>query len=250
MQWYINIFTPWGSLKTTFVCVCTNRNLRKTESKKNKLENQLNSVGAKVNELKEKYIAIHQFYFVFPSLFSSFCLVLHLYRKINFLNAFQDGLLVLALALNWVILCMQKKAEIFMLDVFAWWSMLTFSSGFSFIRQRQLSWRLSWLKLRTQLLQLSSSYLSWMENTCAGTRRLVWVWVVSFNLSLLLYTLSVRPTILYKNNRMCAKGKDTNIGTYPAVLLSVSVFLQVLFASFLCLNSNTQTHCLSCVWAS
>ncbi|XP_029699181.1 cytoplasmic dynein 2 heavy chain 1 isoform X3 [Takifugu rubripes] len=30
-------------------------NLRKTESKKNKLENQLNSVGAKVNELKEKF---------------------------------------------------------------------------------------------------------------------------------------------------------------------------------------------------
>ncbi|XP_029026743.1 cytoplasmic dynein 2 heavy chain 1 isoform X2 [Betta splendens] len=30
-------------------------NLRKTESRKNKLENQLNSVGAKVNELKEKF---------------------------------------------------------------------------------------------------------------------------------------------------------------------------------------------------
>lgn len=32
------------------------RNLRKTESRKNKLEEQLNSVGAKVNELKEKYV--------------------------------------------------------------------------------------------------------------------------------------------------------------------------------------------------
>uniref|UniRef100_A0A8C9YLX3 Dynein cytoplasmic 2 heavy chain 1 n=1 Tax=Sander lucioperca TaxID=283035 RepID=A0A8C9YLX3_SANLU len=31
-------------------------NLRKTESRKNKLEDQLNSVGAKVNELKEKYL--------------------------------------------------------------------------------------------------------------------------------------------------------------------------------------------------
>lgn len=38
--------------------VCVNRNLRKTESRKNKLENQLNSVGAKVTELKEKYVTI------------------------------------------------------------------------------------------------------------------------------------------------------------------------------------------------
>lgn len=38
--------------------VCVNRNLRKTENRKNKLENQLNSVGVKVNELKEKYIDI------------------------------------------------------------------------------------------------------------------------------------------------------------------------------------------------
>lgn len=38
------------------VCVVhLSRNLRKTESRKNKLEAQLNSVGAKVNELKEKY---------------------------------------------------------------------------------------------------------------------------------------------------------------------------------------------------
>lgn len=39
------------------VCVCVSRNLRKTESRKNKLEDQLNSVGAKVNELKEKYVS-------------------------------------------------------------------------------------------------------------------------------------------------------------------------------------------------
>lgn len=37
------------------------RNLRKTESRKNKLEDQLSTVGAKVNELKEKYASfLHQ----------------------------------------------------------------------------------------------------------------------------------------------------------------------------------------------
>lgn len=35
--------------------VFVSRNLRKTESRKNKLEDLLNSVGARVNELKEKY---------------------------------------------------------------------------------------------------------------------------------------------------------------------------------------------------
>lgn len=34
------------------------RNLRKTESRKNKLEDLLNSVGARVNELKEKYVRV------------------------------------------------------------------------------------------------------------------------------------------------------------------------------------------------
>lgn len=43
------------------LCMFVNRNLRKTESRKNKLENQLNSVGAKVNELKEKYIPVLPF---------------------------------------------------------------------------------------------------------------------------------------------------------------------------------------------
>lgn len=38
--------------------VCVSRNLRKTENRKNKLEEQLNSVGAKVNELKEKYVSV------------------------------------------------------------------------------------------------------------------------------------------------------------------------------------------------
>uniref|UniRef100_A0A4W5MTR9 Dynein heavy chain coiled coil stalk domain-containing protein n=1 Tax=Hucho hucho TaxID=62062 RepID=A0A4W5MTR9_9TELE len=37
------------------VCVSVCRNLRKTESRKTKLEEQLNSVGQKVNELKEKF---------------------------------------------------------------------------------------------------------------------------------------------------------------------------------------------------
>lgn len=67
------------------VCVYVNSNLKKTESRKNKLENQLNSVGAKVNELKEKYITIQQYFFFF-ALYSSFCLVLHLYRKIHFIT--------------------------------------------------------------------------------------------------------------------------------------------------------------------
>lgn len=44
---------------TFYFYVCTFRNLRKTESRKNKLEDQLNSVGAKVNELKEKYASSH-----------------------------------------------------------------------------------------------------------------------------------------------------------------------------------------------
>lgn len=53
------------TLDNLFFCVCVNRNLRKTESKKDKLENQLNSVGAKVNELKEKYITIQWFHLLF-----------------------------------------------------------------------------------------------------------------------------------------------------------------------------------------
>lgn len=53
------------TLDNILFCMCVNRNLRKTESKKNKLENQLNSVGAKVNELKEKYITIQWFHLLF-----------------------------------------------------------------------------------------------------------------------------------------------------------------------------------------
>lgn len=53
------------TLDNLFFCMCVNRNLRKTESKKDKLENQLNSVGAKVNELKEKYITIQCFHLLF-----------------------------------------------------------------------------------------------------------------------------------------------------------------------------------------
>lgn len=53
------------TLDNLFFCMCVNRNLRKTESKKDKLENQLNSVGAKVNELKEKYITIQWFHLLF-----------------------------------------------------------------------------------------------------------------------------------------------------------------------------------------
>lgn len=49
------------TLDNLLFCMCVNRNLRKTESNKNKLENQLNSVGAKVKELKEKYITIQWF---------------------------------------------------------------------------------------------------------------------------------------------------------------------------------------------
>lgn len=38
--------------------VFVSRNLRKTESRKNKLEDLLNSVGARVNELKEKCVLV------------------------------------------------------------------------------------------------------------------------------------------------------------------------------------------------
>lgn len=41
-----------------FSFVFVSRNLRKTESRKNKLEELLNSVGARVNELKEKYVLV------------------------------------------------------------------------------------------------------------------------------------------------------------------------------------------------
>lgn len=52
-----------------FFCVCdVCRNLRKTESRKNKLEDQLNSVGARVHELKEKY----GLFLIFSSNFWSF----------------------------------------------------------------------------------------------------------------------------------------------------------------------------------
>lgn len=44
--------------QTGFSFVCLSRNLRKTESRKNKLEDLLNSVGARVNELKEKYVLL------------------------------------------------------------------------------------------------------------------------------------------------------------------------------------------------
>lgn len=50
--------------------------------------------------------------------------------------------------------------------------LITISSGFNVIRQRQLSWRLRWPKLRTQSLRPSSSYHNWMENTHGGTHRL------------------------------------------------------------------------------
>lgn len=47
--------------------VFVSRNLRKTESRKNKLEDLLNSVGARVNELKEKYAIISCFCLSSPS---------------------------------------------------------------------------------------------------------------------------------------------------------------------------------------
>lgn len=47
--------------------VFVSRNLRKTESRKNKLEDLLNSVGARVNELKEKYAIISYFSLSSPS---------------------------------------------------------------------------------------------------------------------------------------------------------------------------------------
>lgn len=43
---------------TCFSFLFYSRNLRKTESRKNKLEDLLNSVGARVNELKEKYVLV------------------------------------------------------------------------------------------------------------------------------------------------------------------------------------------------
>lgn len=71
------------------------------------------------------------------------------------------------------------------------------------------------------------------------------VFFLSISVTLHSVCLSVYPIISYENNKMCAKGKETNIGMYPAVFLFVSVFLQVVFISFLCLNSNTQTRSLS-----
>lgn len=52
--------------------VFVSRNLRKTESRKNKLEDLLNSVGARVNELKEKYVIISYFSLSSPSLLFCF----------------------------------------------------------------------------------------------------------------------------------------------------------------------------------
>lgn len=52
--------------------VFVSRNLRKTESRKNKLEDLLNSVGARVNELKEKYAIISYFSLSSPSLLFCF----------------------------------------------------------------------------------------------------------------------------------------------------------------------------------
>lgn len=60
-------------------CVCVFRNLRKTESRKNKLEDQLNSVGAKVNELKEKYA---NFPSLLPAFYSSVSTVFHLWKTL------------------------------------------------------------------------------------------------------------------------------------------------------------------------
>lgn len=61
------------------------RNLRKTESRKNKLEDQLSTVGAKVNELKEKYasflyqlILLYCVVWVFLVVFACRCLKLRL----------------------------------------------------------------------------------------------------------------------------------------------------------------------------
>lgn len=78
------------------------RNLRKTESRKNKLENQLNSVEAKVNELKEKYVSFQAFYLLFLSLIplvllSTFCFLfvfLYLTHMLRTVHSFLQSLLI------------------------------------------------------------------------------------------------------------------------------------------------------------
>lgn len=70
--------------------VFVSRNLRKTESRKNKLEDLLNSVGARVNELKEKYAIISYFILSSPSLLFSSLLFYFLEEKVLWFLCFSS----------------------------------------------------------------------------------------------------------------------------------------------------------------